>query len=352
MEPSGSLGQSVTLHAWLRAELSAADSGETLSGVVEALATCCAQIAVLIRTRAGDPGHGSAVGSCNADGDSKRGLDVVTHRMIFDALTATSTAYFASEEEDAINTLSDSGRFAVAVDPLDGSSNIDANVSIGTIFSVFPAIQGHPSESFFRAGREQVVAGYAVYGPHTALVLTVGRGTHLFILDEDTREFRLARAAIKLPSSTNEFAINMSNYRHWYQPVRNFVDDCIAGAQGPRGKDFNMRWVASLVADTHRILARGGVFLYPADSRKGYQQGRLRHVYEAAPIALLIEQAGGKATDGVAPILDKVPVTLHQRTPLIFGSSDKVSRIESYHTVPAFSRDASPLFRNRGLFSN
>ncbi len=189
-----------------------------------------------------------------------------------------------------------------------------------------------------------------VYGPHTALVLSLGDGVDLFVLDRKTREFRLARRALTIPPDAREFAINASNYRHWSSPVRTFIDDCLEGAEGPSGKNFNMRWVASLVAETHRIFSRGGVFLYPEDDRPGYEKGRLRLIYEAAPIAFLAEQAGGQATDGVAPILDRVPTDLHERTPLVFGASRKVARIAAYHVDPSFIRERSPLFGDRGLF--
>jgi fructose-1,6-bisphosphatase I len=183
------------------------------------------------------------------------------------------------------------------------------------------------------------------------LVLSVGSGSHIFVLDAESGAFRLAGSHVMIPPSTSEFAINASNYRHWHAPVRTFIDDCIAGTDGPRGKNFNMRWVASLVAETHRIMTRGGVFLYPDDARKGYERGRLRHVYEAAPIAFVVEQAGGRASDGMAPILDRIPSSLHERTPLIFGSRDKVDLIDAYHRQPGLARDLSPLFRSRGLFT-
>lgn len=319
--------------------------------VVHALAGACAQIAKLIRKGGEGAAHGAGVGATNSDGDAQRGLDVLTNDLVLAALRDTPTAYFASEEEDAILTLDPHGRLAVAVDPLDGSSNIDANISIGTIFSVYEVVAGEASASLFRPGREQVAAGYCIYGPRTVLMLSLGHGTHRLALDDDTGEFVVEATDIVIDPSSFEFAINASNYRHWHEPVRNFIDDCVAGSEGPRGRDFNMRWVASLVAETHRIFSRGGVFLYPGDRRKGYERGRLRLIYEAAPIAFLVEQAGGVATDGYQLILDKVPSALHERTPLIFGSSEKVARLQRYFEDPAFARDRSPLFRNRGLFS-
>jgi len=345
----GTTGRSLV--DWLASELGATETDRALACTITGLADACAQLAAIIRVGAASASHGSVVGRTNADGDNQRTLDVIANKLILEALSATPVAFYASEEEDTVMTLDAHGCLAVAVDPLDGSSNIDANISIGTIFSVFPAIPGQPDASFLRCSREQIAAGYVVYGPHTALVLTVGTGTFLFVFSDDKGQFVLARDQLSVPQATTEFAINASNYRHWYTPVRRFFDDCIAGTNGPHEKDFNMRWVASLVADTHRILSRGGVFLYPADQRQGYQYGRLRLIYEAAPIAFLIEQAGGLATDGTAPVLGTVASSLHQRTPLIFGSAQEVERIATDHGDPDFVRATSPLFRTRGLFS-
>lgn len=322
-----------------------------VAAVVIALGRAAKQIATLIAMGPLAGSLGAATGDANADGDQQKGLDIIANELVLEALRATPTRYYASEEEDGILTLDRDGTLAVAVDPLDGSSNIDVNISVGTIFSIFEAADAGATASFFRPGREQIAAGYFVYGPQTALMLTTGDGTRLFVLDPDDHDFKLADAHVRIAANTSEFAINASNYRHWLDPVRTFIDDCLEGADGPRGKDFNMRWVASLVAETHRIFARGGVFLYPADQRKGYASGRLRLIYEAAPIALLVEQAGGAAIDGQTPILDRVPNELHQRTPLIFGSAEKVARVQAYHSDPGFAREQSPLFRNRGLFS-
>ncbi|MFO1172502.1 MAG: class 1 fructose-bisphosphatase [Hyphomicrobiaceae bacterium] len=318
---------------------------------IAALARAGAKISHAIRAYDASHGHAGGEAAVNADGDTQLGLDVIANEIVLAEISATPTAYFASEEEDAVVSLDPAGTLAVAVDPLDGSSNVNANITIGTIFSVFAAVPGQATASFLRPGREQIAAGYLAYGPHTALVLTLGKGTHSFVLDDSSQSFRLAARDLAIPATTREFAINASNYRHWHPPVRAFIDDCLAGAEGPRGKEFNMRWVASLVAETHRIMMRGGAFLYPADARKGYESGRLRHVYEAAPIAFVVEQAGGRASDGHGPILDNVPAALHVRTPLIFGSAEKVGRIESYHQDPGFARERSPLFRSRGLFN-
>lgn len=322
-----------------------------LAVTISALAQAARQISNLIRLGPLSPSLASEPVGANPDGDVQKPLDLESNRLILAALSAAPVAYYASEEERAILTLQEDGRLAVAVDPLDGSSNIDVNVSIGTIFSIFPRAIAGASASFLRPATEQLAAGYFVYGPHSALLLTVGKGVDLYVLDPETGEFNLARAGLLIPAEGHEFAINASNYRHWTPPVRTYIDDCLEGAEGPHGKNFNMRWIASLVAETHRIFARGGVFLYPADRRSGYERGRLRLVYEAAPIALLAEQAGGSASDGIIRILEKSATELHQRTPLIFGSARNVAAITDYHLNPALAREHSPLFRRRGLFS-
>lgn len=339
-----------TLEACLEPYLQKDDVLASAARTVLALAEAAANISALIALGPLAGSLGAITGDTNADGDEQKELDVQANDIILAALSGTSARYFASEEEDTILTLNADGDLALAVDPLDGSSNIDANVSIGTIFSVLPASGEGASASFFRPGRDQLAAGYVIYGPHCALVLTLGSGVDLFVLDPTSRRFIKARTGLIIPANTREYAINASNYRYWDDAVRLFIDDCIAGMEGPRERDFNMRWVASLVAETHRIFSRGGVFLYPADRRPDYQSGRLRLLYEAAPIAFLAKQAGGAATDGVMPILDKAPTGMHERTPLIFGSSEKVSRITSYHLQPPFEQSAPPLFDQRGLF--
>lgn len=317
---------------------------------VAALASAAVKISRLVAQGPLGGAHGEATGHANADGDAQVALDLQANAYILAALQEAPVAYFASEEENAILTLAPDAPVSVAVDPLDGSSNVDVNVSIGTIFSIFPTEPAGATASFFRPGAEQLAAGYVIYGPHSDLVLTLGDGVDVFVLDPASGEFLLARSDIAIPLQSREFAINASNYRHWFPPIRTFIDDCLEGAEGPRRMNFNMRWIASLVAETHRIFSRGGVFLYPADRRPGYEKGRLRHLYEAAPIAFLVEQAGGAATDGIAHILAKVPNELHQRTPLVFGSAEKVTLIAGYHLDPSLVRDAPPLFRERGLF--
>jgi fructose-1,6-bisphosphatase I len=328
------------------------ETRQAVAQVILAVASAAEQIARLISFGPLAGALGGDAGTTNADGDAQKPLDVESNRLVLAALKDAPVAYFASEEEEAILTLRPDAPLAVAVDPLDGSSNIDVDVSIGTIFSIFPRHPAGASASFLRPGHEQLASGYVVYGPHTALVLTVGAGVDLYVLDPAGGGFRLIRAGLRIAPDAREFAINASNYRHWGSPIRTYIDDCLEGAEGPRGRNFNMRWIASLVAETHRIFSRGGVFLYPADDRPGYGRGRLRLIYEAAPIALLAEQAGGAATDGTRRILDKVATDLHQRTPLIFGSARTVATIADYHLNPAFARDMSPLFQNRGLFSS
>ncbi|MDO8889854.1 MAG: class 1 fructose-bisphosphatase, partial [Hydrogenophaga sp.] len=227
------------------------------------------------------------------------------------------------------------GEYLLLFDPLDGSSNIDINVSIGTIFSVLKMPEddrGVDEGDFLQPGRQQVAAGYCIYGPQTTLVLTVGDGVAMFTLDREQGSFVLIEEHVQIPEDTKEFAINMSNMRHWDEPVKRYVDECLAGKEGPRGKDFNMRWVASMVADVHRILTRGGVFLYPWDKREPDKPGKLRLMYEANPMGWLIEQAGGAATNGKQRILDIQPAKLHERVSVILGSKNEVDRVTSYHT--------------------
>ncbi|QFR34761.1 class 1 fructose-bisphosphatase [Ancylobacter sp. TS-1] len=282
----------------------------------------------------------------HADGDSQKELDVIADDLVREALAAAPVALLGSEEADEAVTLAPAGTLAVAVDPLDGSSNIDSNMSVGTIFSILPFVG---ADSLLQPGSAQLAAGFLLYGPQTALVLTVGAGTQVFTLDRATGAFLLSEARAFVVPETAEYAINGSNLRHWDGAIRSYVDDCQAGTEGPRGKDFNTRWVASMVADVYRILVRGGVYLYPGDARGGYAQGRLRLVYEANPIAFLMEQAQGAATDGSRPILDLIPTHLHQRVPLVFGSRAEVERIARYHGGASAMPERSPLFGRRGL---
>jgi fructose-1,6-bisphosphatase I len=276
---------------------------------------------------------------------------VVAEHIIMNALRKTRTAYVASDEEGVVHTFDAGGELAVAINPLDGgASNVEAHLALATLFSVFPASPKGATASFFRKGAEQLAAGYIIYGPHTALLLTLGEGAAHFVLDPAAQKFRLVSENVKIAPKTREIAINAANYRHWSEPVRAFVDDCAEGAAGPCGNDFNMRWFACLVGETHRILMRGGVYLYPADRRPGYVNGRLRLLYEAFPLAMLVEQAGGAATDGAERILSKNIETLDQRTPLVFGSAEEVARIAAYHSDRQFHCAQAPLFAERGLF--
>lgn len=291
-----------------------------------------------------------AVGATNAGGDAQQELDVIADRLYLDAAKQAGVAAYASEEQDEPMTIDPAGRVALAIDPLDGSSNIDTNVPIGTIFSLMPVATGtEPGQAFFQPGKAQLAAGFVIYGPRTALVLSLGEGTLIFIYDHAAGRYFEIADRVMIPRGKHEYAINASNYRFWDDPVRAFVDDCIAGADGPMSADYNTRWIASLVAEAYRILGRGGVFLYPGDIRKGYRLGRLRLLYEANPIAFVTEQAGGGATNGDRRILDIVPESLHQRTPLVFGSSDHVERIARYFHDPASIADRMPLFGRRGL---
>lgn len=317
-----------------------------LAPIIEALCLVSKDVAKIIAKGSLGQSLAHQVGE-NSDGDGQKALDVIADDMFAAALKSTSVRWYASEEQEDAILLNEAGKYALAIDPLDGSSNIDVNVSIGTIFSIYETKEG-AQESFLRPAKEQLAGGYIVYGPATALVVTFGSGTMQFVLDPDTGAYALAEKAMEIPQTSKEFAINASNYRHWTKPVRAYIDDCLAGVEGPREKNFNMRWVGSLVAETHRILTRGGIFLYPRDGRKGYENGRLRMVYECAPIAFVIEQAKGRATDGSDPIMNQAAETLHGRAPLVFGSAEKVDRVAAYHDLP--EEEVSALFGQRGLF--
>ena len=300
-----------------------------------------------------------AAGVTNVQGEEQQKLDVLANETFLRANEWNGLlAGMASEELETPYTIPAShprGDCLLVFDPLDGSSNIDVNVSVGSIFSILRApATGTEVEvgDFLQPGTEQVAGGYAIYGPSTVLVLTVGRGVHAFTLDPDLGEFLLTRENITVPESTAEFAINTSNRRFWEPAVQRYIEECLAGTTGPREKDFNMRWVASLVAETHRILTRGGVFLYPRDSKDPAQEGRLRLLYEANPIALLIEQAGGRASTGRERVLEVVPSRLHQRTGFVFGSREEVERIERYHAEYGGDPEdqGNPLYAFRGLY--
>jgi fructose-1,6-bisphosphatase I len=314
--------------------------------LINGLCTVGAELAKTIARGSLGQTLGGAVGE-NSDGDQQKALDVMADEAFADALKSLDVRWYASEEQEVVVGLDPNGKYALAIDPLDGSSNIDVNVSIGTIFSIFEAKEG-ADESFLRPAHEQIAAGYIIFGPQTGLMVTFGNGTQFYILNPDTGRYEMANDHVVVPKDSIEYAINASNYRHWSKPVKAYIDDCIAGADGIHERNFNMRWVASLVAETHRILTRGGIFLYPSDARDGYANGRLRMVYECAPMAFLVEQAEGHATNEHDRILDQTATELHARTPLVFGTPVKVDRLSSYHDLP--EKEVSALFGARGLF--
>jgi fructose-1,6-bisphosphatase I len=305
--------------------------------LIEVVARACKRIAISVNKGALGDVLGSA-GSENVQGEVQKKLDVIANEVLVEANEwGGHLAAMASEEMDSIHIVPNrypQGEHLLLFDPLDGSSNIDVNVSIGTIFSVLKKVghaRGISEEDFLQPGRHQVAAGYCVYGPQTTLVLTVGDGVAMFTLDREQGSWVLTQDNVQIPADTKEFAINMSNMRHWAPPVRRYIDECLAGREGPRGKDFNMRWVASMVADVHRILTRGGVFMYPWDQREPDKPGKLRLMYEANPMAFLIEQAGGAATNGTQRIMTIVPGRLHERVSVILGSRNEVDLVTAYH---------------------
>ena len=276
----------------------------------------------------------------NVQGEIQKKLDIISNEILLQANEwGGHLAAMASEEMESFHPIPNrypKGEYLLLFDPLDGSSNIDVNVTIGTIFSVLKAPEGmlEPSEQdFLQAGTKQVAAGYAVYGPQTMLVLTTGKGVNCFTLDREMGSWVMTQRDIKIPTDTAEYSINASNARHWFPPVRRYIDELEQGKAGPRGKNFNMRWIASMVADVHRILSRGGIFMYPADARDPDKPGKLRLMYEANPMSLIIEQAGGAATDGQRRILDIQPTGLHQRVAVFLGSKSEVERVTSFHQV-------------------
>lgn len=312
------------------------DASGTFTLLLNNIVTACKQISHLVNRGALIGVLGNAE-SENVQGEVQKKLDIITHDIIVKALDwGGQVSGMASEEIDDLIQIPQQypkGKYLVLFDPLDGSSNIDINLTVGTIFSVLRCREGMEpeTEDFLRRGAEQVCAGFVLYGPSTMLVLTTGNGVNGFTLDQDIGEFILTHCNMRIPEETSEFAINMSNQRFWEPPVSRYIDECLAGDEGPRGKNFNMRWIASLVADVYRILTRGGVFLYPFDLRTPDRAGRLRLMYEANPMAFIIEQAGGLCSTGKARILDIKPTNIHQRTPLIFGSKQEVERIVNYY---------------------
>ena len=309
--------------------------------LIEVVARACKRIAIAV-----NKGElGGVLGSAdteNVQGEMQKKLDIISNEVLIEANEwGGHLAAMASEEMDTIHVVPNrypQGEYLLLYDPLDGSSNIDVNVSIGTIFSVLRKVGHHhgvSEQDFLQPGRFQAAAGYCVYGPQTQLVLTVGNGVAMFTLDREMGSWVLTAENMRIPEDTREFAINMSNMRHWAPPMRRYIDECLAGKTGPRGKDFNMRWVASMVADVHRILCRGGVFMYPRDAREPDKPGKLRLMYEANPMGFLVEQAGGAATNGRQRIMDLMPGKLHERVSVILGSKNEVERATAYHLEAA-----------------
>ncbi|MGH1360373.1 MAG: class 1 fructose-bisphosphatase [Burkholderiaceae bacterium] len=334
-------------------------SGDFNALILDVTLACKAIAREVAKGRLGSNGAKSAGGGAvNVQGEVQQDLDVKSNDLfVTTAQWGGHLAGLASEEMEhpyQIPKQFPRGNYLLVFDPLDGSSNIDVNVTVGSIFSILRAPESGPDvleADFLQPGVQQVAAGYALYGPTTMLVLSVGDGVSGFTLDADLGEFMLTHPDITIPESTSEFAINASNARFWEPPVKRYVDECLAGNTGPRGRDFNMRWIASMVAEAHRIMMRGGVFLYPRDTKDPSKKGRLRLLYEANPVGFLIEQAGGRASTGSQPVLEVMPSGLHQRIGLVFGSRAEVERIERYHNEPEQSaHQAMPLFSERSLF--
>jgi len=305
--------------------------------LIEVVARACKKISIAVNKGALGEVLGAA-GTENVQGEIQKKLDLISNEVLIQANEwGGHLAAMASEEMDTIHVVPNrypQGEYLLLFDPLDGSSNIDVNVSIGTIFSVLRKVDNHPGiheSDFLQAGKQQAAAGYCIYGPQTTLVLTVGDGVAMFTLDREQGSFVLTQENMRLPEDTSEFAINMSNMRHWDDPVKRYIDECLAGKEGPRERDFNMRWVASMVTDVHRILTRGGIFMYPWDKREPKKPGKLRLLYEANPMSFLVEQAGGMATNGTKRIMDITPDKLHERVSVILGSKNEVQRVTDYH---------------------
>jgi fructose-1,6-bisphosphatase I len=336
-----------------------ADPQPDLTSLLNDIQTACKLIAVVASRGALEPAEAAKTG-INADGDEQKPLDVVANAiMVATCEWGGHLAQMVSEEMEEPYQLPahyPRGRYLLVFDPLDGSSNIDINMPVGTIFSVLRCPEGvtQPTTAdFLQQGARQVAAGYAIYGPAAMLVITLGAGVHGFTLDREIGAFTLTHPHMRIPPATCEFAVNVSNQRFWEPPVRRYIEECIEGASGPRGVDFNMRWIASMVAEVHRILLRGGLFMYPRDEKQPDRAGRLRLLYEASPMAMLIEQAGGAASTGRERLLDVVPSGIHQRVPVILGSREEVERLERYHAEYAREEEPvfeTPLFNARSLF--
>ncbi len=356
------------LKGWSAGDDRRRDIATSLGEIAKASIALSRRIAAHVATATADGADGAtgadATGADTTVADATVGSDSPTpqdfaqgaHKLMCSALERAPVAYIASEKHDApIATANTGAPLVVAIDPLDGFLNIDTNLTLGTIFSLLPARDGDEGEGagerqFLQPGNNQLAAGYVIYGPQTLMMLSLGEGCREFRLEPGGERFVETGRAIAVPPKTNEFAINASNSRFWDDRITSYVSDCLAGENGPAGQNYNMRWLGSLVAEAHRILARGGVFLYPSDLRPGYARGRLRLVFEANPIALLIEQAGGMASNGCEGLLDRVPGSLDERSPVVFGSRLEVERVERYCRQERFLGERSPLFGRRGLF--
>jgi len=327
--------QAVTITEFLTSHLQGEHS-DALALMLRDIVCACKKIALAIDGGA-LAGNMGSLGSENIQGEVQKALDMISNDIFIE--TNQQSGYvvgMASEEMDEIievaEKYSQHGDYLLLFDPLDGSSNVNVNISVGTIFSILKSANSHPVlADFLQPGSAQVCAGYALYGTSTMLVLTTGNGVNGFTLDTDSGEFYLTHASMQIVADTQEFAVNMSNYRFWQEPVQRYIDECLQGADGVREKDFNMRWVASMVAEVHRILVRGGVFMYPIDTKLQAKGGKLRLMYEANPMSFIVEQAGGAASTGLQRILDIMPTGLHQRVPVLMGSVNEVERIVAYH---------------------
>lgn len=350
-------GRSTLAQFLIEARRHAPGATGEFDALITDLALACKSIARQVAHGALGEAVGTA-GTHNVQGEAQQQIDVISNELFLRATEwGGHVAGMVSEEMTDVYTLPAQyprGKYLLLFDPLDGSGNVDVNMTVGSIFSILhaPTPGADPSaEDFLQPGTRQVCAGYAVYGPSTMLVLTLGHGTHAFTLDPTQGEWVLSHANLRIPERTHEFAINASNSRFWEPAVKRYVDECLAGQSGERGADFNMRWIASLVAEAHRILMRGGVFLYPRDTKDPSKPGRLRLLYEINPISFLIEQAGGRASTGRARVMDVTPTSLHQRVGFVFGSAEEVERIERYHTEDPQDGYHSPLFGKRGLYA-
>jgi fructose-1,6-bisphosphatase I len=344
------MDERVTLRSHLDRPASQTPHAAAVGEVIEAIAAAAIDLAALIADGplAGITGR---VDGVNADGDQQKDIDVAADQIMRRALSGAPVAAVLSEEAALPETFKPGAPLCVAIDPLDGSANLENNISVGTIFSIRP--RGNDVLStFFEPGTAQCAAGFIVYGPQTTLVLALNKSVDIFILDRRAHHFVLFAQGVRIAPDTPEFAINASNRRHWHGPVRAYIEECLAGSNGNGGTDFNMRWIGSLVAESLRILVRGGVFLYPADARPGYREGRLRLLYEAHPMALVMEWAGGAASTGRRRILELGAKTPHQRVPLVMGSTRGVRDVAAIHDCiePMFDNSDAPLFARRGLF--